>query len=109
MDPQDVPHAKHLKLADLTGRLIFVGEAPADELMILRPRRVGKDSDLRRDAALNKVGSFEHPGAARIKGYDDDVGRRDRFFSHKGPSCGPQNRFTNAGNTNDDSRDQRDH
>ena len=31
-DPYDVPDAKHLKLANLTRGLVFVGESAADEL-----------------------------------------------------------------------------
>ncbi len=103
-DPHDVPHAKHFELADLAGGLIVVGESAADELVILSTRRVRKHRDLRRDAALNEVGSLERPGAAGVKGYDDDVGRCDRFSGDERPTCGPQDRFTNGRNGNDDSR-----
>jgi hypothetical protein len=96
-DTDDVSYTKHSKLADLTGSLIFVGESSADELMIYPARRVGEHSDSRRDAASNKIGSLKHPGAARIKGDDDGVGRRERFFDNERPSYRPQDRFTGGG------------
>src|SRR5215475_1047481 len=106
-DLDDVPYAEHAELADLTGRLIFVGESAADELVIDPARRVGEHSDSRRDTALNEVSSLEHPSAPRIKGDDDGVGGRDRFLDDERPSYGPQYRFTGGGNTDDDGREQR--
>jgi hypothetical protein len=104
-DPHDVPHAKYPELADLTGGLIFERKSTADELTIFGTWRVDKDCDLRRDPLLNKVGSFERPSAAGIKGDDDDVGGRDRFTNDESPSRGPQDRLAHGGNTYDDSRD----
>ena len=100
-------HAKHPELANLTRSLIFIGDSPADELKILRIRRVGKHPNLCRDPFLHEVGSFESASATGIKSYDDDVGRRDRFLNNEGRAQGPQDLFTNCGNTGDDSRDQR--
>ena len=108
-DPHDVLHAKHPELANLTGGLILVDESTAYELVIFHAWRVGEHRDLRRDAPLYKVGSFERASTAGIKGNDDNVGRRDRITCNEGPSRGPQDGFTYGGNTGDDSRSQRDH
>jgi hypothetical protein len=95
-------------LANLTGSLIFVRQAPADELVILPARRVGKHRYSRRNASLDEVCRFEHSDTAGIKGYDNDVGRRDGFFDYECPSCGPKNRLPNGRNTTDHSHGQRD-
>ena len=69
-------------------------------------RRIGKNRNSRRDAALHEIRRFERPRAAGIKRYDDDVGGRDRFVNNERPSCGSQNRLPNGGNGNDGSRGQ---
>src|SRR5262249_46847701 len=47
--------------ANLPCTRIFVREPPADELVVFSTRRVGKDRNSRRDAALHEVRRFERP------------------------------------------------
>ena len=108
-DLHHIRHAKPSQLTNLPRSRIFVGESPADELVVFSARRVGKDRDSRCDAALHEIRRFERPRTAGIKRYDDDVGGRDRFVDDKRPSCGSQNRLPNGGNSNDGGRGQCDH
>ena len=45
---------------------ILVGQPPANELEIFPARRVGKNRNPRRDAAMHEVGRLQRPGAAGI-------------------------------------------
>ena len=108
-DLHDIRHAKPPQLANLPCARILVREPPADELVVLSTRRVAKNRNSRRDAALHEVCRFERPRAAGIERYDDDVGGRDRFVDDERPSCRSQNRLPNGGNSNDGSRAQCDH
>ena len=108
-DLDDIRHAKPPQLVKLTCARILIREPPPDELEVFSTRRVGKNRNSRRDAALHEVCRFEHPRAAGIKRYDDDVGGRDRFVDDERPSCGSQNLVPNGGNSNDGSRGQCDH
>ena len=108
-DLHDIRDAKPPQLANLPCGPILIREPPADELVIISTRRVGKNRYSRRDAALHEVCRFERPRAAGIRRYDDDVGGHDRFVDDERPSCGSQNRLPNGGNSNDGSRGQCDH
>src|SRR5713101_5546859 len=54
-DLHDIRHAKPPQLANLPCTRILVGEPPADELVVCSTRRVGKNRNARRDAALHEV------------------------------------------------------
>jgi hypothetical protein len=108
-DLHDIRHAKPPQLANLPCARILVREPPADELVVFSTRRVGKNRNSRRDAALHEIRRFERPRAAGIKRDDDDVGGRDRFVGDERPSCGSQNRLPNGRNSNDGGRGQCDH
>ena len=108
-DLHHIRHAKPSQLTNLPCSRIFVRESPADELVVFSTRRVGKDRNSRRDAALHEIGRFERPRTAGIKRYDDDVSGRDRFVDDERPSCSSQNRIPNGGKGNDGSHCQRDH
>jgi hypothetical protein len=103
-DLHDIRHAKQLQLADLHCARIHVREPPTDELEVFSTRRVAKNRNSRRDAALREVRRFEHPRPVGLRRYDDDVGGRDRFVDDERPSCGSQNRLPNEYNRNDGSR-----
>jgi hypothetical protein len=95
-DFYNIRHAKRRQLANLPCGRILVREPPADELVVFSTRRIGKNRNARRDAALHEVRRFERPRAAGIKRYDDDVSGRDRFVDDERPSCGSQNRLPNG-------------
>ena len=90
-DLHDIRHAKPPQLANLPCASILVREPPADELVVVSTRRVGKNRNARRDAALHEVRRFERARAAGSKRYDDDVGGRDWLVDDERPSCGSQN------------------
>src|ERR1700757_1243772 len=73
-DLHHIRHAKPSQLTNLPRSRIFVREPPADELVVFSTRRVGKDRNSRRDAALHEIRRFERPRAADTRYYDDDVG-----------------------------------
>src|SRR6516225_8248130 len=75
-DLHDISHAKPSQLANLPCSRIFVREPSADELVVFSTRRVGKDRNSRRDAALHEIRRFERPRAADTRYYDDDVRTR---------------------------------
>ena len=108
-DLHDIRHPQRPQLADLPRTRILVREPAADELVVFSTRRVGKNRNPRRDAALHEIRRFKRPSTAGIKRYDDDVGGRDRFVDDERPSCGSQNRLPNGGNNNDGSRGQYNH
>ena len=108
-DLNDIRHAEPPQLVNLPCARILIREPPPDELVVFSTRRVGKNRNSRRDAALHEVCRFERPRAVGIKRYDDDVGGRDRFVDDERPSCGSQNLLPNGGNSNDGSRGQCDH
>ena len=66
-DLHDIRHAKPPQLANLPCARILVREPPADELVVFSTRRVGKNRNSRRDAALHEVCRFERPRAAGIR------------------------------------------
>ena len=51
-DLHDVRHAKPPQVANLPCARILIRESPADELVVFSTRRVGKNRNSRRDAAL---------------------------------------------------------
>ena len=108
-DLHDIRHAKPPQLANLPCTRILVREPPADELVVFSTRRVGKNRNSRRDAALHEIRRFKRPRTAGMKRYNDDVGGRDRFVDDERPSCGSQNWLPNGRNSNDGSRGQRNH
>jgi hypothetical protein len=63
-DLHDIRHAKPSQLANLPCTRILVREPPADELVVFSTRRVGKNRNSRRDAALHEIRRFERPRAA---------------------------------------------
>ncbi len=65
-DLHDIRHAKPPQLANLPFGLILIREPPADELVVFSTRRVAKNRNSLRNAALNKVCRFERPRAAGI-------------------------------------------
>ncbi len=65
-DLHDIRNAKPPQLANLPCARILVREPPADELVVLSTRRVAKNRNSRRDAALHEVRRFERPRAAGI-------------------------------------------
>src|SRR5262249_47276919 len=79
-DLHDIRPSKPPQLAYLPGARIVVRESPADELVIFSVRRIGKNCNTCRDAALHEIGRFERPRAGGIKRYDDDVGGRKRLI-----------------------------
>ena len=108
-DLHDIRHAKPLQLANLPCTRILVRKPPTDELVVFSTRRVGKNRNSLRDAALHEVRRFEGPRAAGINRYDDDVGGCDRFVDNESPSCGSQNGLRNAENSYDGSRGHHHH
>jgi hypothetical protein len=108
-DLYDIHHAQPPQLANLTCARINVREPPADELVVFSTRRVGKNRNSRQDAALHEVRRFEHPRAAGIKRFNDEVCRRQRFVDNERPSCGSQSWLPDEGNRNDGARGQCDH
>src|SRR5262249_26710782 len=86
-DLHDIRHAKPPQLANLSCASILVREPPAGELVVFPTRRVGKNRNARRDAALHEVRRFERARAAGSKRYDDDVGGRDWLPGNHGPPC----------------------
>jgi hypothetical protein len=108
-DLHDICHAKQLQLANLHCTRIHVRKPPTDELEVFYTRRVAKNRNSHRDAALHEVGRFQHPRAIRLRGYDDDICGRDRFIDDERPACGSQNRLPNGGNSDHGSRCQCDH
>ena len=60
-DLHDIRHAKPSQLANLPCTRILVREPPADELVVFSTRRVGKNRNSRRDAALHEIRCFERP------------------------------------------------
>ena len=66
-DLHDIRHAKPPQLANLPCASILVREPPADELVVISTRRIGKNRNARRDAALHEVCRFERPRAAGSK------------------------------------------
>ncbi len=89
----DIRYAKPSQLPNLPCREIFVGQPPTDELKIFSTRRVGKNRDARRDAAMHEVRCLQGSRAAGITRDDDNVGRRNRLVDDKYPSCSSQNRL----------------
>ncbi len=63
-DLHDIRHAKPPQLANLPCARILVREPPADELVVLSTRRVAKNRNSRRDAALHEVRRLERPAPA---------------------------------------------
>ena len=108
-DFYNIRHTKRSQLANLPRARILMREPPADELVIFSTRRVAKNRNPRRDAALHEIRRFERPRAAGMKRYDDDVGGRDRLVDDERPTCGSQNRLPYGRNSNDASHCQRDH
>src|SRR6266851_3466032 len=66
-DLHDIRHAKRPQLANLPCGRILIREPPADELTVFSIRRVHKDRNSLRDAALHEVRRFEHPCATGIE------------------------------------------
>ena len=97
----NIRHAERPQLANLPRARILVRKPPADELVVFSTRRIGKNRNARRDAALHEVRRFESPRAAGVERHDDDIGGRDRLADHEHLSCGAQNRLPNRGNSND--------
>lgn len=54
-DLHDIRHAKPPQLANLSCARILVREPPADELVVYSTRRVAKNRNSRRDAAMHEV------------------------------------------------------
>jgi hypothetical protein len=79
------------------------------KLVIFSTRRVGKNRNAGRDAALHEVRRFERPRAAGIKRYDDNFGGRDRLVYDERPSCRSQTQLPNKGNGKEGNHRQRDH
>ena len=63
-DLHDIRHPKPPQLANLSCASILVREPPADELVVVSTRRIGKNRNARRDAALHEVRRFERARAA---------------------------------------------
>ena len=103
-DLHDIRHSKRLQLAYLTRARILVREPPANELVVFSTRRIGKNRNARRDAALHEVSSLERPSPAGIKRYDDDIRGLDRPIDDERPSCGSQNPLPSRGKGNHRSR-----
>jgi hypothetical protein len=102
----DIRDTKRPQLANLPCGPILVRKPPADELMVFSTRRIGKNRNSRRDAALHEVRRFECTRAIGIKRYYDDVSGRHWFIDDERPSYGSQNRLPNGGNSNDGRRGQ---
>ena len=106
-DLHDIRHPKPPQLANLSCASILVREPPADELVVVSTRRIGKNRNARRDAALHEVRRFER---ARAAGSTSDTTMMSAgaigSLTTRRPSCGPQNRFPNGRNGNDGSRCQ---
>jgi hypothetical protein len=66
-DLHDIRNAKPFQLANLPCGGILVREPSADELVVFSTRRVRKNRNSRRDAALHEVRGFERPRAAKHK------------------------------------------
>ena len=71
--------------------------------MVFSTRRVGKNRNSRRDAALHEIRRFERLRTAATRYYDDDVGACDWFVDDERPSCGSQDRLLKGASSNDGS------
>src|SRR5712692_5026972 len=79
-DFHDIRHAERSQLANLPCARILIRQPAPDKFVIFSARRVGKNRNACRDAALHQVGRLQRPGAAGIERYDDAVGWRDRLI-----------------------------
>ncbi len=108
-DFHDIRHAEPYQLPNLPCARILVRQPAPDKFVIFPARRVGKNRNARRDAALHEVRHFQRPGAGGIERYDDDVGWRDGLIDDERPSCGSQNGLPDGRHSNDGSRGRCDH
>ena len=65
-DFHNIRHTKRSQFADAS-RSHPHKEIPADELVVFSTRRVAKNRNARRDAALHEIRRFERPRAAGMK------------------------------------------
>src|SRR6516162_2822599 len=96
-DLNDIGYAKRSQLANLPCGGILVRKSAADELMVFSARRVGKNRNSCRDAALHEIRRFERPRAHGPSRYDNKLRGRDRLVDDERPSCGSQSRLPNGG------------
>jgi hypothetical protein len=107
-DVHDIRYAERLQLAKLPCPCILVWKPSASKLLLFSVRRLIKNRNALRDAALHEICRSERPGGARVEGQDDDVGRGDRFLvNDEGPACGSQDRLASRTNGDDRNCDQR--
>src|ERR1700722_970453 len=94
-DVHDIRYAERLQLAKLPRPCILVRKPSAGKLLLFSVRRLIKNRNSLRDAALHEICRFERPGGARF------------FINDERPSRGAQNRFANGPNSEDRKYDQR--
>src|ERR1700733_1398931 len=66
-DVLDIRYAERRQVANLPCPSVLVGKPSADELVVFSARRIIKNRDSLRDAALHEIRRFERPRAAGIK------------------------------------------
>src|ERR1700733_815030 len=66
-DVHDIRYAERRQFANLPCPSILVGKPSADELVAFSARRLIKNRDSLRDAALHEIRRFERPSAPGIK------------------------------------------
>jgi len=84
----DLRHAKPSQLANLPCGSILVGESSAYELKVFSTRRIRKNRNAPRDAALDQVRRFQRTRALGIGRYSDHICGREWLVDDKRPSCG---------------------
>jgi hypothetical protein len=85
-DSHDIRHAKHRQLANLACACILIRKPSADDLMVLSTRRVIKNRNSLRDAALHKVRRFERPAPPESTDKTMMSAGGDRFIYDQRPS-----------------------
>jgi hypothetical protein len=100
----DIRYAKPPQLTRLPCGSILVRQPSSYEFKVLPTRRVCKDCNSRRDAALNQVRCFQRTRASGISRNNDDICWRNWLIDHKRPSYGSQNGIPNGRNSYDRDR-----
>lgn len=104
----DLRYAEPSQLLNLPRRRILVGKSSANELEILSTRGIRKNRNPRRNAAMDEIRGFENPCTARMRRYDDDVGRSERLVGDERSSCSSQTPLANGRYRNNNCRSQYD-
>ena len=90
-------HPECVQIAYRSLGLVFVGQAPAQELQIHRIGRILEHRDTCRNALACQIGGLEHALAVGFHAYHDGVGTSRRFVHHERPPDKPERRRAQPG------------